>query len=145
MLLIGTPNIESDGVASFGDRWLGFNPFHIYLLSRKTLHTLLERTGFKPLTSYSFGNVDLGQYPALSPLKQSLRDMAVRLASAKRWRARRAAASAAATAEELTRARTRAVRRLAEAGDWQQTEDGTHPRAAACRGDNLVVIARRHP
>ncbi len=142
-VLIGTPNIESDGVSQFGDDWLGFNPFHIWLFSRGTLERLLRRCGFEPVAAYSFDNVSLGRYPPMSPGKRALRDAAAATGLLSWLRRRRSAAPSEPDPATLSALRAEAGRRIASLPPWRDDVDGRHPRAAACRGDNLVVIARR--
>lgn len=142
-VLIGTPNIESDGVAQFGDDWLGFNPFHVWLFSRGTLERLLRRCGFEPVAAYSFDNVSLGRYPPLSPVKRVLRDAAAATGLLSWIRRRRSFGPSEPDPAALAALRAEAGRRIRSLPAWREEPDGRHPRAAACRGDNLVVIARR--
>lgn len=145
LLLIGTPNIASDGVEAHGADWLGFNPFHIWLFSRETLSRLLAQNGFDVLEAWTFGNAELGRYPAMSPAKRWLRDTAARSGLLNGLRRLRGGEAPPPSAEALAALRTETGRQLAAAPDWRDSEDGRHPRAAACRGDNLVILARRRP
>jgi SAM-dependent methyltransferase len=54
-LLIDTPNVGGRSVKSVGERWRGFNPFHIYLFDRDTLTRAVVNAGFtvEAIGSYS--------------------------------------------------------------------------------------------
>lgn len=142
-VLIGTPNVDSDGVREHGGEWLGFNPFHIWLFSRSTLTRLLEAEGFEVRHAWTFGNVELGRYPRQPAWRRALR-AAAETSGLLAWKRRRAAAAEAGP-EALATLRREASAALARAPAWADSADGRHPRAADCRGDNLVLVARRRP
>jgi 2-polyprenyl-6-hydroxyphenyl methylase/3-demethylubiquinone-9 3-methyltransferase len=143
LALIGTPNIDSDGVREHGDHWLGFNPFHIWLFSRATLSALLDQCGFDVVDSYSFGNLHPEREPHVGAARRWLRDGLGGTGLLEALRALRSRPAHQPTAAQLAALRSEAGRTLAHAPSWRSTPDGQHPRAQATKGDNLVVIARR--
>jgi len=142
LLLIGTPNGEARGIDLYGGRWLGFNPFHINILSRNTLTLLLERNGFSVELAYTYHN--------LEPAAQPLASWRTRLASVLRWvgllqKLRQAKHAVAAVMDEWTTPLPSRIKKAAQTShvDFFQTPDGFSAAARDCRGDNLVVIARK--
>lgn len=141
-VLIGTPNIASDGVAAYGDDWLGFNPFHIWLFSRETLSKLLRRGGFSIEEAWTFGNSELGRYPPQSPARRWLRNTASRTGLLPLLRRLRGSPPEASDTD-IAAWRSAVGVRLGQARPWADSDDGCHARATTCRGDNLVILARR--
>jgi 2-polyprenyl-3-methyl-5-hydroxy-6-metoxy-1,4-benzoquinol methylase len=45
-VIIDTPNVGGRSVSVVGERWRGFNPFHIYLFDRDTLTQAVSNAGF---------------------------------------------------------------------------------------------------
>jgi SAM-dependent methyltransferase len=45
-LIVDTPNVGGRSVKAVGERWRGFNPFHIYLFDRDTLTRTVSNAGF---------------------------------------------------------------------------------------------------
>lgn len=143
-LVIGTPNADSDHRRVLGAQWIGFNPFHIYLFTRATLAPLLQRAGFELVQAYTYTN---GEPPPPLPaggvrpaLREALRASGV-LPAARRARD-------ALTALVQPRVSTHALQqRVAEIefDDYLRSEDARSERRTACRGDNLVLVARRRP
>lgn len=143
LLLIGTPNVAADGIDEFGPHWLGFNPFHIWLFSRDTLARLLDRCGFDLVEAWTFGNLQPQREPQLPVWRRLTRDSLARLGWLGAARALRQHLAGAEPAAALEAHRRAAGARLDAAQPFAQTADGQHPRALACRGDNLVIVARR--
>lgn len=139
-LLLGTPNGDSCGMTSLGQRWLGFNPFHIRFLNRSNLTRLLETHGFEVFKAYSHNNL----IPQASPAPS----MVARLASAigalssarraKAWLGEKRDSHKSPLSLRLQAAAAEA----AIAPSYLTTEDGS--RADDCQGDNLIVLARKH-
>jgi SAM-dependent methyltransferase len=144
VLLLGTPNADAEGIRLKGGDWLGFNPFHIWCFSRETLLALLERAGFEVVDAYTYQNgspqgrprpqglagLVRGAIPgfalrSIRALRRELRDRADRRSLPLIERIRDAAATAGSQPA------------------FAETSDGLHADARACRGENLVVIARR--
>jgi 2-polyprenyl-3-methyl-5-hydroxy-6-metoxy-1,4-benzoquinol methylase len=59
-LVIDTPNVGGRNVGIVGERWRGFNPFHIYLYDRSTLTSALHRAGFTVRLIGSYNEVEAG-------------------------------------------------------------------------------------
>lgn len=144
-LVLGTPNADSDHRRALGQHWLGFNPFHIYLFSPRTLGTLLKRSGFELLDAYTYSNGDPPAAPTSAGVRQSVRSLlhASGLLPAMR-RARDgvlALTDAPVTAQALVDESHEGAR--ADLNGYLASDDARSPRRTDCRGDNLVVIARR--
>lgn len=56
-LIIDTPNVGGRNVDVLGERWRGFNPFHLYLFDRSTLGRTLTEAGLDILSIASYNNV----------------------------------------------------------------------------------------
>ena len=144
-LVLGTPNADSDHRRALGAHWLGFNPFHIYLFARDTLGALLKQAGFELLLAYTCTNGDPPAAPASSGVRQSVRSLlrASGLLPAMR-RARDgvlALTDAPVTAQALVDASDDGA--AADLTGYLASVDARSPRRTDCRGDNLVVVARR--
>ncbi len=144
-LVLGTPNADSDHRRALGEHWLGFNPFHIHLFSPSTLGSLLKRTGFELLDAYTYTNGDPPATPASSGVRQSVRSLlrVSGLLPAMR-RARDgvlALTDSPVTAQALVDESHEGA--PADLNGYLASEDARSPRRIDCRGDNLVVIARR--
>lgn len=144
-LVLGTPNADSDHRRALGGHWLGFNPFHIHLFSSSTLGTLLKQTGFELLDAYTYTNGDPPAPPASSGVRQSVRSLL--RASGLLPAMRRARDGVLALADSPVTARTLVDASndgaAADLNGYLASDDARSPRRTNCRGDNLVVIARR--
>ncbi|MEP7300056.1 MAG: class I SAM-dependent methyltransferase [Caldimonas sp.] len=143
LVLIGTPNVDSDGVREHGEHWLGFNPFHIWLFSRQTLSRLLDRCGFDVIEAWTFGNVQLEREPEVGTAKRWLRDTLGRTGLLGPLRSLRSRGQSEVSATKVATLRAEAARQMNEGTPWADSADGRHPRAASAKGDNLVILARR--
>ncbi len=141
-LVLGTPNADSDHRRALGPAWLGFNPFHIVLFSRRTLGTLLQRAGFKLVLAYTYTN---GEPPAPAPARGALRPAlrALLRHSGLLPVARRARERVLALVDAPLDASAWADPEAAAPPDYLASDDARSPRREACRGDNLVLLARR--
>lgn len=140
-LVLGTPNAESDHRVASGARWVGFNPFHIWLFSRANLARLLDRAGFDVVEAYTCNNSDPRQAGAADGLRDAARDMlraSGLLGTVRRVRDRLAAPDAGpVTLKPLEETAARPL------DGYLASPDAQSVRRTACRGDDLVVIARR--
>ncbi len=140
-LVLGTPNAGSDQRAAMGAKWLGFNPFHIWLFSRDNLSRLIEQAGFDVVEAYTYTNGD----PQPPRVSDGLRDTARELLRAsgllgtlRRVRGRlEPADSTQVTLQALEATATQPL------DAYLATPDAGSARRSSCRGDDLVVIARR--
>jgi 2-polyprenyl-3-methyl-5-hydroxy-6-metoxy-1,4-benzoquinol methylase len=128
-LVIDTPNVGGANVAIVGERWRGFNPFHIYLFDRHTLTRSLANAGFtvRTLGSYNAGSPE-GSVVAQAPARTGAAAALARLRAAVRQRVDQT------LVRHYLRRATEAARRATPL-----------PLDALCRGDNLVCIAVRPP
>jgi 2-polyprenyl-3-methyl-5-hydroxy-6-metoxy-1,4-benzoquinol methylase len=56
-VIIDTPNVGGRSVSVVGERWRGFNPFHIYLFDRDTLTQAVSNAGFRVEIVGSYSDV----------------------------------------------------------------------------------------
>ncbi len=145
VLILGTPNADSDRRQAHGTRWLGFNPFHIVLFSRQNLTRLLHETGFEVVEAYTYANDDPGRSEARSGWRDAARSV-LRASGALQW-ARKARDTLQGRTDQSfdPRMLETAMNEVADGGfdGYRFSADGRHHRASSCRGDNLVLIARR--
>jgi 2-polyprenyl-3-methyl-5-hydroxy-6-metoxy-1,4-benzoquinol methylase len=57
LLYIVTPDVSSNVARLLGSKWWGLRPAHVYYFSPKTLTALLNKTGFEPCLTQSYGRV----------------------------------------------------------------------------------------
>lgn len=140
-MVLGTPNADSDQRSAMGARWLGFNPFHIWLFSRANLTRLIERAGFEVVEAYTYSNGDPQQPRAADGVRDTVREFlrsSGLLGAARRVRDRFEVADAApVTLQTLEATASQPL------DAYLATPDARSARRASCRGDDLVVIARR--
>ena len=140
-LVLGTPNADSDHRAALGARWVAFNPFHIWLFNRANLSRLVERAGFEVVEAYTYTNVDPPQPGATAGLRTAAREVlraSGLLDKVRKLRGRLAEADASpVTLQSLESAVSQPL------GAYLDTPDARSARRSACRGDDLVIIARR--
>ncbi|HET6796325.1 MAG TPA: class I SAM-dependent methyltransferase [Gemmatimonadales bacterium] len=66
-LIIDTPNVGGRNVPIVGDRWRGFNPFHIYLFDAETLQRSVTQAGFQVRVLGSYNEVPAEQSLSAEP------------------------------------------------------------------------------
>jgi SAM-dependent methyltransferase len=143
-LLLSTPNAESQGLTHRGINWEGFNPFHIWCFTKTNLACLLESVGFTVLDAYSYNNLPLPGADASSDLSKAIRGSLPVPAANLLGRIKR-------TAELLLRPEPgtpndlmlEMARNLRHGQSFWDSDDGKSELARACKGENLVIIARR--
>lgn len=144
-LVVGTPNADSDHRLALGTQWIGFNPFHIFLFNRANLGRLLQRAGFDVVQAYTYTNGDPPAAPTDIGLRRLLRG-ALR-GSGLLGAARRVRDGTVALLQPRVSEQTLAPRCDATGDDplhgYLRSDDARSERRSACRGDNLVMIARR--
>lgn len=140
-LVLGTPNADSDHRTALGARWVAFNPFHIWLFSRANLGRLLERAGFDVVETYTCSNSDPRRPGATDSLRDAARDVlraSGLLGTVRRVRDRMATTDAGPVTPQSIQAMS-----SQPLDAYLDSPDARSPRRLACRGDDLVVIARR--
>lgn len=155
ILVIDTPNGDSHNIVARGCEWKGFNPFHIFLFSIDNITTLLQKNGLEVEKVFSYGNYPENEQPDSDLISESqpavmqsggpkgmvknmlkrahLFDFCLRI--------RDVAVVQYASACKIDL--KNAIRRINDSSDYLQTLDGTDPLSESCRGDNLVVLARK--
>ena len=126
-LIIDTPNVGGRSVQAVGERWRGFNPFHIYLFDRDTLTRAVTNAGFTVET--------IGSYSDVLP-EQSVIGAAAPVAPRAPWIARVRSVVRGALDRALLFAYVRRVARRVR-------RSPALPLDPKCQGDNLVCIAVR--
>lgn len=144
-LVLGTPNADSDHRRTHGTRWLGFNPFHIVLFSRLTLGRLLNEAGFDVVEAYTYANDVPDRSVARSGWRDTARSMLRASGALQLARRARDALQSRSNQPFDPKMFVTAMQSVADGGfdSYRHSADGRHPRASSCRGDNLVLIARR--
>jgi SAM-dependent methyltransferase len=126
-LIIDTPNVGGRSVKAVGERWRGFNPFHIYLFDRDTLTQAVSNAGF---------TVELiGSYSDVTP-EQSVITTAVPARPRAAWIARARGLVRGALDRLLLPCYVHRVARRVR-------RTAALPLDPNCQGDNLVCIALR--
>jgi 2-polyprenyl-3-methyl-5-hydroxy-6-metoxy-1,4-benzoquinol methylase len=148
-LIIDTPNAGSANICREKPSWKGFNPFHIFLFSKRDLMTLMEHSGYRVEKIFSYGNdgwseeQDARGRPAVAIKhmvknilgKANLLDVAGRVyQETKEW------LNAALCGRNYL---LDAVRKIEDNISYFETTDSVKPLAKDCRGDNMVLIARK--
>jgi SAM-dependent methyltransferase len=143
LLLLSTPNGNAEGIRRFGGQWLGYNYFHIWIFSRENLTYLLKDAGFEVLLAYTYYNGS----PQSRPDRTRVQKAFDRLPPLVRKSAREALAFIRLGRDAWTQPVSRYLHDAIESASrlpiFSETEDGQHTGASACRGENLVIIARR--
>ena len=147
VFIIDTPNGAARNIEVLGERWGGFNPYHIFLFSAGNLCRLLEGAGFTVEKAFSYGNRRAD--PAPDPgrmidrrewLRRVLLCLGLYRPSRHLFRQAKRIADREKALDERLRAEAISVR---EGGDYFSFPDSSGPLAGECAGDNFVVIARR--
>ncbi len=128
-LIIDTPNVGGANVEVVGERWRGFNPFHIYLFQRHTLTRALNQAGFTVRLIGSYNAVSAAAAVISAP------DRLARVPGA--IRSLRAALRRRLDRVLMPRYLQRAIMAV--------REGQAVPLDSRCQGDNLVCIAVRGP
>jgi len=143
ILLLSTPNGDAEGIRRFGGQWLGYNNFHIWIFSRSNLAAMLSKAGFEMASAYSYCNGSPLSHPARSRTQKTFD----RLPTLMRRSVHEALSAIRFGRDALTHPVKRCLHDAIESASlaraFSETKDGQHADASACRGENLVVIARR--
>lgn len=144
-LVLGTPNADSDHRRALGSQWLGFNPFHIYLFTPSALTRLLRDAGFEIERAYTYNNSEPPRPSAAAGLRDALRAglrASGLLPGLRRLRQGLLALTDLPVSVQGLPGRI-AAGEFAGLQDYAASADARSQRGSRCRGDNLVVIARR--
>lgn len=152
-LIIDTPNGNAANIVSQGEKWKGFNPFHIFFFSVDNLTSLLAEYGFVVEKAFSYGNDDLKQgncnrqaasvdKPSGFNPKHAVKQMLKKIGLFD------LGVSAYHLYEKLYDNLlkihiSKACREIQKRQTYFQTPDSEGPYAENYRGDNLVIISRK--
>lgn len=152
-LIIDTPNGNAANIVSQGEKWKGFNPFHIFLFSVENLTNLLSEHGFVVDKAFSYGNdgfrpdnsgrqvASVDKPSGLNP-KKAVKQMLKKIGLFDRGIA--AYHLYEKLYDNLLNIHISKVCREIEKGQtYFQTPDCKGPYAENYRGDNLVIIFRK--
>jgi hypothetical protein len=143
MLLLGTPNGDAEGIRRFDAQWLGYNNFHIWIFSRDTLARMLAEAGFEVVAAYSYDNGSPLSHPARSGAQKAFDRLPPLVRNGVHEALAAIHAGRDAWTHPVTRCLQEAIASASLLRAFSETQDGQHPDAPACRGENLVMIARR--
>lgn len=148
LFIIDTPNGAARDIDVQGPAWYGFNPFHIFLFSAGNLTRLLEQHGFVVDRAFSYRNSLSGDKNASQPRKRHMTQGwtgAVRRSLSLGQIGRRGHQRLQQIRSALGRsaALRNAVQRARHCPSYLESEDCHAELAAARKGVNLLVIARR--
>lgn len=148
VLIIDTPNGGSHNQSTEGVRWKGCNPFHIFLFSKDNITQLLSDNGFSVEQVFSYGNQPAGakEKPPQKSSKKGLKNLIK--SALKRLHLFSFCMLISKIPEQLVDILPknhvkRAVKTIKVSPPYFRTADSTGPLANDCRGDNLVVIAKK--
>ena len=149
LLIIDTPNAKSANIRREKPNWKGFNPFHIFLFSKRNLMTLMKNSGYRVEKIFSYCNNRWSEEqnglkkPAVS-IKHKVKDILGKVylldvaervyQGTKEW-----LNTALCGRNNLLDA----VSKIEGNISYFDTEDSCKPLAKDCRGDNIVLIARK--
>ncbi|MBN1674471.1 MAG: class I SAM-dependent methyltransferase [Kiritimatiellae bacterium] len=148
-LVIDTPNADAANIETERADWPGFNPFHINIFSKRAIAELLTERGYSVERLFSYGNTPRPEPPS-SWKRRLLRHpflrsrLALRLRLADRGRvAFQRVRSLLGGRVNVTHSLAAAVTAATRPGSYLDMPDAAGPLANDCRGDNIVVIARK--
>jgi 2-polyprenyl-3-methyl-5-hydroxy-6-metoxy-1,4-benzoquinol methylase len=135
-LVIDTPNVGGRNVRVLGERWRGFNPFHVFLFDRAALTHALARAGFAVHLIGSYNSVppEASVAAVATPAERSVAAWG-RLGAGLR-------AAVGAIRRGIDPVLLQHYLRRAERRVRSSSPIALDP---GCQGDNLVCLARRHP
>jgi 2-polyprenyl-3-methyl-5-hydroxy-6-metoxy-1,4-benzoquinol methylase len=143
-LLLGTPNGDAEGITLNGALWGGFNPFHIWFFNRDCLSRLLERDGFEVVEAYTYGNLRPSRRQSSDHIRARIRrripGRLLKLIRDARYLIKDLQGGGRRSVKEII---TAATRELNRERPFHETEDGADDKRKSCRGENLVVLARK--
>lgn len=150
LLIIDTPNGGSKNIEILGSEWTGFNPFHIYLFSAENLTLFLKKMGYSIEKVFSYGNriEDLPKSKVAhfkKMIRRTLKVMLLRLGilnfARKVYFKKIELKNVGNKETELLISET--VKILERGLLYFNTEDSRGELAKDCKGNNIVVVARK--
>lgn len=151
ILIIDTPNGGAHNILIENSNWKGFNPFHIFLFSKENITTILNKHGFVVESIFTYGNeiTDKKNDQDINARKLDcqLRDIAKTILQktcfidAFRSIYRKAGDVLEVLHNLLNRGDLSKAVSAIQGGAYLKQQKG--PIEDCCKGDNLVVIARK--
>ena len=148
LLIIDTPNGETSHILTEGSLWKGFNPFHIFLFSPHNLTVLLEDHGYRVEKIFSYEN-EIHRPPGNFFQKSAFLSRNLIITFLKKLHISNACRIAYQKVCSLSKRKSEeslahAVRLMQHHFSYDETEDSKKELAQNCRGDNIVVFARKN-
>jgi 2-polyprenyl-3-methyl-5-hydroxy-6-metoxy-1,4-benzoquinol methylase len=139
LLVLDTPNGDAARIETEGANWPGFNPFHIFIFTAKTLELALRRQGFSLAAVHVYGHDAADEAPscARQALKAMLRRVGLFEPAAGLYHIGRALLGGRGRRAFLQGA-------VRQARDARGGPTGFPTEMLRPAGDNLLVIARKH-
>ena len=149
LLIIDTPNAKSANISREKPNWKGFNPFHIFLFSKRALTTLMENSGYRVEKIFSYCNngwseEQHGHKSQAVSIKHMVKNILEKVylldvtervyQETKEW------LNTALCGRNYL---LDAVSNIEGNTSYFETEDSSKPLAKDCLGDNIVLIARK--
>jgi 2-polyprenyl-3-methyl-5-hydroxy-6-metoxy-1,4-benzoquinol methylase len=147
LLIIDTPNGNSQNIEYLSSKWNGFNPFHIYLFSSEILQSLLSNMGYTIEKCFSYGN--RCEFNSTNSeefkLKELLKSILLRLGIFEQSKIvyRQFINLAKQREKDLESMITNAIEIVRKSTTYLDTDDARDDLAKEIRGDNIVIIARK--
>ena len=148
LLVIDTPNGNSQNIEYLGSKWEGFNPFHIYVFSSHILQSLLINMGYSIEKCFSYGNKR--EYNSTNSeelkLKEILQSLLLRLGVFYpiKFVYRRLTNLAKQREKDVESLFSNAIEIIRNSPTYLDTDDTRDDLAKEIRGDNIVIIARKN-
>ncbi len=149
LLIVDTPNAGSANIGRQKPSWKGFNPFHIFLFSKQNLAALMENSGYFVEKVFSYGNEEWSE-EQLNCRKQSINIKRMLKNTLKKLYLLDIAERVYQETKEWLNTKCHKRNYLLDAAvriqdniSYFETEDSCRPLAKDCRGDNIVLIARK--
>jgi len=148
LLIIDTPNGNSQNIEYLGSKWKGFNPFHIYVISSHILQSLLVNMDYSIEQCFSYGNRSEYNSTKLEEFKlqEVLKSLLLRLGVFEKSKIvyRRFTNLAKQREKDVESLISNAIENIRKSPTYLDTDDSKDDLAKEIRGDNIVIIARKN-
>lgn len=145
ILVIDTPNGRARNIDWLGSAWTGFNPFHIYLFSIDHVERMLTNLGYTIERRFSYNNRPESVSPEAGGIKQTIASALFRLGLLEPSRRvyRKLFKSSIKETGDIESLLRSTVEAIGSRQTYLNTEDAKDDLAKDCRGDNIVIVARK--
>jgi SAM-dependent methyltransferase len=146
LIIIDTPNGNSQNIEILGSKWKGFNPFHIYLFSSHILQSLLINMGYSIEKCFLYGNQSEYSSNNSEKLKLVLKSVLLRLGVFEQSKiaCRKLINLAQKHEEDVESLINNAIEIVSKSAPYLDTDDSINDLAKGKTGDNIVIIGRKN-